>query len=177
VGEIRDHETADIAIHAALTGHLVFSTLHTNDAPGALTRLLDMGLEPYLIASVLEGVLAQRLVRVICPACRAPHLPEPKQLRAMGVERIPADARLSRGAGCAECRLTGYRGRTGIYEFMRMTEEIRGAALRKASGHELRQRAVAGGMSTLRQDGWQKCCLGVTTVEEVLRVTHEDSES
>jgi general secretion pathway protein E len=176
VGEIRDVETADIAIHAALTGHLVFSTLHTNDAPGALTRLLDMGVEPYLVASVLEGVLAQRLVRLICTSCRKPYEPELSELRALGVDRVPATARLSRGAGCDECRGTGYRGRTGIYEFMGMTEELRGLTIRKTPGHEIRQRAVAVGMTTLRQDGWQKCCLGVTTVEEVLRVSHEDSE-
>ncbi|MGH7357233.1 MAG: type II secretion system ATPase GspE [Candidatus Rokuibacteriota bacterium] len=177
VGEIRDLETADIGIHAALTGHLVFSTLHTNDAPGALTRLLDMGVEPYLVASVLEGVLAQRLVRLVCVSCRKPYDPDPKELRALGVDRVPATARLSRGAGCDECRGTGYRGRTGIYEFMPMTEELRGLTIRKTPGHEVRQRAVAAGMTTLRQDGWQRCCLGVTTVEEVLRVTHEDMEA
>jgi len=176
VGEIRDLETADIAIHAALTGHLVFSTLHTNDAPGALTRLLDMGVEPYLVASVLEGVLAQRLVRLTCPGCRAPYEPEPKALRAMGVEAVPPNVTLLRGKGCADCRGTGYRGRTGIYELMPMTEELRSLTLRKTPGHEIRQRAVAGGMTTLRQDGWAKCCLGLTTVEEVLRVTHEESE-
>jgi general secretion pathway protein E len=177
VGEIRDLETADIAIHAALTGHMVFSTLHTNDAPGAVTRLLDMGAEPFLVASVLEGVLAQRLVRVICASCRAPHAPDPKELRAMGVDGVPAGATLARGAGCGECRGTGYRGRTGIYEFMPMTEELRSLTLRKSPGHEIRQRAVAGGMTTLRQDGWHKCCLGVSTVDEVLRVTHEESEA
>ncbi len=176
VGEIRDVETADIAIHAALTGHLVFSTLHTNDAPGALTRLLDMGVEPYLVASVLEGVLAQRLVRLICPACRVPYEPEPKELRAMGVESVPADATLARGKGCAECRGTGYRGRTGINELLPMTEEFRSLTLRKTPGHEIRQRAVATGMVTLRQDGWIKCGLGLTTLEEVLRVTHEENE-
>ncbi len=176
VGEVRDLETADIAIHAALTGHLVFSTLHTNDAPGALTRLLDMGVEPYLVASVLEGVLAQRLVRLICRACRVPYAPEPKELRAMGVETIPTGAGLSRGEGCGECRGTGYRGRMGIYEFLRMTEEFRSLTLRKTPGHEVRQRGIAAGMVSLRQDGWKKCCLGLTTVEEVLRVTHEDSE-
>ena len=176
VGEIRDLETADIGIHAALTGHLVFSTLHTNDAPGALTRLLDMGVEPYLVASVLEGVLAQRLVRLICSACRKPYEPDPGELRALGVDRVPATARLSRGLGCEECRGTGYRGRTGIYEFMIMTEELRGLTLRKTPGHEIRQHAIAAGMSTLRQDGWEKCCLGVTTLEEVLRVTREESE-
>ena len=177
VGEIRDNETADIAIHAALTGHLVFSTLHTNDAPGALTRLLDMGVEPYLVASVLEGVLAQRLVRVICPSCRKPYEPDAGELRAVGVDRVPAGARLSRGVGCDDCRGTGYRGRTGIYEFMAMTDGLRGLTLRKIPGHEIRQRAVADGMTTLRQDGWNKCCQGVTTVDEVLRVTHEDMEA
>jgi general secretion pathway protein E len=176
VGEIRDPETADIAIHAALTGHLVFSTLHTNDAPGALTRLLDMGVEPYLVTSVLEGILAQRLVRLICPACRAPDRPDPKDLRAVGVEAVPPGATLSRGAGCAECRGTGYRGRTGIYEFLRMTEELRSLTLRKAAGHEVRQRAIATGMTTLRQDGWARCCQGLTTLDEVLRVTAEDTE-
>ncbi len=177
VGEIRDVETADISIHAALTGHLVFSTLHTNDAPGAVTRLLDMGVEPYLIASVLEGVLAQRLVRLICAGCRKPYEPDVSELRALGVDRVPATARLSRGAGCDDCRGTGYRGRTGIYEFMGMSEDIRSLALRKTPGHEIRQRAVAAGMTTLRQDGWSKCCLGVTTVEEVLRVTHEEMDA
>jgi general secretion pathway protein E len=177
VGEIRDVETADIGIHAALTGHLVFSTLHTNDAPGALTRLLDMGVEPYLVASVLEGVLAQRLVRLVCVGCRKPHEPDPGELRALGVDRVPVGARISHGAGCEECRGTGYRGRTGIYEFMPMTEELRGLTIRKVPGHEIRQRAVVGGMTTLRQDGWLKCCQGVTTLEEVLRVTREDSES
>jgi type II secretory ATPase GspE/PulE/Tfp pilus assembly ATPase PilB-like protein len=177
VGEIRDLETADIAIHAALTGHLVFSTLHTNDAPGALTRLLDMGAEPFLVASVLEGVLAQRLVRVICPACRVPAEPDPGSIRAMGVGRLPAGVTLYRGPGCAECRGTGYRGRSGIYEMLRMSEELRSLTLQKAPGHEIRQHAIAAGMTTLRQDGWAKCCLGVTTVDEVLRVTREDSEA
>jgi general secretion pathway protein E len=177
VGEIRDAETAEIAIHAALTGHLVFSTLHTNDAPGALTRLLDMGVEPYLVASVLEGVLAQRLVRVVCPSCRVADEPAPKELRAMGVDTVPKNAGLVRAKGCAECRSTGYRGRTGIYELMPMTEEFRSMTLRKVAGHEIRQRAVATGMVTLRQDGWAKCCRGQTTIEEVLRVTHEESEA
>jgi type II secretion system protein E len=176
VGEIRDLETADIGIHAALTGHLVFSTLHTNDAPGALTRLLDMGVEPYLVASVLEGVLAQRLVRLVCPGCRVPYDPEPGELRALGVAEVPAGATLVRGKGCADCRGTGYRGRTGIYEILRMTEEFRSLTLRKVPGHEIRQRAMALGMASLRQDGWAKCCQGLTTVEEVLRVTHEDTE-
>jgi type II secretion system protein E len=176
VGEIRDAETAEVAIHAALTGHLVFSTLHTNDAPGAVTRLLDMGAEPFLVSSVLEGVLAQRLVRLICPACRAPYDPKPKELRALGIDSVPRHATLFRGKGCSECRDTGYRSRTGVYEFLPMTEELRSLTLRKASGQELRQRAIAAGMTTLRQDGWVKCCEGLTTIDEVLRVTHGDSE-
>jgi general secretion pathway protein E len=176
IGEIRDLETADIAVHAALTGHLVFSTLHTNDAPGALTRLLDMGVEPFLIASVLQGVLAQRLVRRICSACRVPYSPEPKELRTLGIDAVPTGATLFRGEGCSACRGTGYRSRTGVYEFLPMNEELRSLTLRKASGQELRQRAIAAGMTTLRQDGWAKCCLGLTTIDEVLRVTHEDSE-
>jgi general secretion pathway protein E len=176
VGEIRDVETAEIAIHAALTGHLVFSTLHTNDAPGAITRLVDMGVEPYLVASVLEGVAAQRLLRLTCAACRVPYEPELRELRAMGVDEVPAGASLTRGKGCAECRGTGYRGRMGIYELLLMTEELRSMTLRKTPGHEIRQRAVAGGMSSLRQDGWAKCCQGLTTIEEVLRVTHEENE-
>jgi general secretion pathway protein E len=176
VGEIRDLETADIAVHAALTGHLVFSTLHTNDAPGAITRLLDMGAEPFLISSVLEGVLAQRLVRLICASCRAPAEPEAKDLRAMGIETVPSGVTLYRGKGCSDCRGTGYRGRSGIYEFLAMTEEMRSLTLHKAPGHEIRQRAIGAGMLTLRRDGWAKCCLGVTTIDEVLRVTHEDSE-
>jgi type II secretion system protein E len=177
VGEIRDAETADIAIHAALTGHLVFSTLHTNDAPGALTRLLDMGVEPYLVASVLEGVLAQRLVRLICPNCRVPFEPEPKELRAMGIETVPRDAALSRGKGCQDCRGTGYRGRAGIYELLVMSEDFRSMTLRKTPGHEIRQRAITARMTTLRQDGWAKCCAGLTTIEEVLRVTHEGEDT
>jgi type II secretory ATPase GspE/PulE/Tfp pilus assembly ATPase PilB-like protein len=176
VGEMRDHETAATGIEASLTGHLVFSTLHTNDAPGALTRLLDMGAEPFLVSSVLEGILAQRLVRIICAACRVPYEPEPKELRAVGIDALPAGVSIFRGKGCADCRGTGYRGRTGIYEFLPMTEELRSLTLRKAPGHEIRQRAIAAGMTTLRQDGWAKCCAGTSTIDEVLRVTHEESE-
>jgi general secretion pathway protein E len=135
-----------------------------------------MGAEPFLVASVLEGVLAQRLVRIICAGCRVSHEPEPKELRAVGIEGLPKGATLFRGKGCTECRGTGYRGRTGIYEFLPMTEELRSLTLRKTPGHEIRQRAVAAGMTTLRQDGWTKCCAGVTTIDEILRVTHEESE-
>ena len=174
IGEIRDLETAEIAIQAALTGHLVFSTLHTNDAPGAITRLQDMGVEPYLVASVLEGVLAQRLVRRICAACRVPDAPNPADLEALGIEGA-AGARLWRGRGCDECRSTGYRGRTGIYELFPITEDVRSLILRRVSSREIRRGAIEAGMLTLRLDGWRKACEGVTTVEEILRVTQEDA--
>src|SRR5947199_10537202 len=174
VGEIRDLETVDIAIQAALTGHMVFSTLHTNDAPGAIPRLQDMGAEPYLIASVLEGVLAQRLVRRICQACRAPETPSAADIEALGVE-APPGVTLYRGLGCDECRNTGYRGRTAIYELFTITEDVRSLILRRASSPEIRRLGVEAGMTTLRMDGWSRACEGVTTVEDVLRVTQDDT--
>ena len=174
VGEIRDLETAEIAIQAALTGHLVFSTLHTNDAPGAVTRLQDMGCEPYLLSSVLNGVLAQRLVRRICQACRAPDHPDPAQLLGLGVTDA-TEVELFRGKGCDECRGTGYRARSGIYELFRITEETRGLIVRKTPVGEIRRHAVDHGMVTLREDGWAKARAGITTVEEILRVTQEDT--
>jgi general secretion pathway protein E len=174
VGEIRDLETAEIAIQAALTGHLVFSTLHTNDAPGAITRLQDMGVESFLLSSVLEGVLAQRLVRRICQVCREPDVPSPADLQALGVS-ADHGAKLFRGRGCAECRGTGYRGRTGIYELFEISEEVRSLTLRRVSTREIRRHAIESGMITLRLDGWAKAQEGVTTVDEVLRVTQEDS--
>ena len=155
VGEIRDLETAEIAIQAALTGHLVFSTLHTNDAPGAVTRLQDMGCEPYLLSSVLNGVLAQRLVRRICQACRAPDHPDPAQLLGLGVTDA-TEVELFRGKGCDECRGTGYRARSGIYELFRITEETRGLIVRKTPVGEIRRHAVDHGMVTLREDGWPR---------------------
>ncbi len=173
IGEIRDLETAEIAVHAALTGHLVFSTLHTNDAPGAITRLQDMGVEPYLLASVLSGVLAQRLLRRICQNCRVPHVPDPGDLLAIGVSDARG-AELYRGEGCDACRKTGYKGRIGIYELFVITEEIRSLILRKAATSEIRRGAVEGGMITLREDGWAKARAGLTTVEEILRVTQDD---
>jgi Type II secretory pathway, ATPase PulE/Tfp pilus assembly pathway, ATPase PilB len=174
VGEIRDLETAEIAIQAALTGHLVFSTLHTNDAPAAVTRLQDVGCEPYLVSSVLSGVLAQRLVRRICQACRAPDHPDPASLLALGVTDW-LGVELFHGKGCDDCRGTGYRGRIGIYELFRITEEARSLIVRKAPAGEIRRHAVAQGMVTLREDAWAKACAGLTTVEEILRVTQEDS--
>ncbi|MFQ5521381.1 MAG: GspE/PulE family protein, partial [Candidatus Methylomirabilia bacterium] len=174
VGEIRDLETADIAIHAALTGHLVFSTLHTNDAPAAITRLQDMGCEPYLVASVLEGVLAQRLVRKICQACRIPAAPTPADLHALGIAEARETTSLFKGAGCEECRGTGYRGRAGLFELFAITEEVRGLILRKAPAGEIRRHAAERGMVMLREDAWAKAKAGMTTVEEILRVTQED---
>ncbi|MDA8340490.1 MAG: type II secretion system ATPase GspE [Nitrospiraceae bacterium] len=159
VGEIRDRETAEIAIHAALTGHLVFSTLHTNDAPGAVTRLLDMGVEGFLVASSLVGVLAQRLIRVICPGCKRPSDEHPTSYQ---------------GKGCDKCRRTGYMGRTGIFELMVMNEEIRQLILDKASADIIRQKAISQGMLTLRECGWQKVREGITTDKEVVRVTKGD---
>ena len=175
VGEIRDLETAEIAIHAALTGHLVFSTLHTNDAPGAITRLQDMGVESYLVTSVLEGILAQRLVRRICGHCKVVAQVDSKDLSALGItEALQKGALLYRGVGCDQCRGTGYRGRTGIYELLPISEEIRSMIIRKAPTGEIRRRATELGMVSLREDGWQKAKLGTTTVEEILRVTQED---
>jgi general secretion pathway protein E len=174
VGEIRDLETAEISVQAALTGHLVFSTLHTNDAPGAITRLQDMGVEPYLIASVLSGVVAQRLVRRICQSCRVPDVADPGDLLAIGVTDEHG-VELFRGQGCELCRKTGYKGRVGIYELFMITEEIRSLILRRASTGEIRRVAVEQGMVTLREDSWVKARTGFTTVEEILRVTQEDS--
>jgi type II secretion system protein E len=174
VGEIRDLETAEIAIQASLTGHLVFSTLHTNDAPGAVTRLQDLGCEPYLVSSVLSGVLAQRLVRRTCAACRVPDHPDPAELLAIGVAEAP-DVELFRGKGCEECRGTGYRGRIGIYELFRITEEARSLIVRRAPAGEIRRHAVDEGMVSLREDAWAKACTGLTTVAEILRVTQEDA--
>jgi len=173
VGEIRDLETAEIAIQAALTGHLVFSTLHTNDASSAVTRLQDMGCEPYLFSSVLNGVLAQRLVRRICPVCRVPKAADAAELASLGVASTGAEE-LFHGKGCDECRGTGYRGRIGIYELLRVTESIRSLIVRKAPAAEIRREAIAQGMVTLREDGWARACAGLTTLAEILRVTEDE---
>ncbi len=172
VGEIRDLETAQIAIQAALTGHLVLSTLHTNDAPGAVTRLVDMGIEPFLLASTLEAVLAQRLVRRICPACKAAFTPADGLLRQLGV--VPAEHRdrpFHAGAGCEACRHTGYKGRIGLFEFLRATDALRELVVRGASLVEIRQQALTGGMIPLRQAGLAAILAGETTAEEVLKYT------
>lgn len=173
VGEIRDIETADISIHSALTGHLVFSTLHTNDAPGAITRLLDMGIEGFLVSSSLIGVLAQRLVRMICPVCKEIFEPPPQVLDK--IRTFLGEITTYHGTGCSECRQTGYSGRIGIFELMMVDEEIRMMVLDKASSDVIRNKAIADGMRTLAESGWQKVREGVTTIEEVLRVTQEGS--
>jgi general secretion pathway protein E/type IV pilus assembly protein PilB len=173
VGEIRDQETAEIAVQASLTGHLVFSTLHTNDAPGAATRLIDMGVEPYLVASSLEVVVAQRLVRVICPQCKQ-EVPEAdaKLLRKEFGDLLPPI--LYRGTGCRNCAGTGFRGRQGIFEMMVISDEVRSLILNRAPSHELRKVATAQGMTSLRDDGWRIVREGRTTVEEVMRNTKDE---
>lgn len=175
VGEIRDLETAEIAIRAALTGHLVFSTLHTNDAPSAFTRLIDMGIEPFLVASSVEAVMAQRLVRTICPFCKTEQPVERDYLHriAFPPEHI-ATTRFLRGAGCEECRQLGYQGRTGIYELLLLNETLRPLILSRAASSTIAQRAMENGMRTLRVDGWRKVRNGITTIEEVLRVTQTE---
>lgn len=175
VGEIRDKETAEIAIRAALTGHLVFSTLHTNDSAGAVTRLLDMGIEPFLVSSSIEGLVAQRLVRRLCPACRRERAADEIFLRGAGfpLERLQEGA-VYEAVGCDECRMTGFRGRTGIYEILVLTESLQSLIVSGMSAGALRAEALRRGMRTLREDGWNKVLSGVTTVEEVLRVTEAD---
>ncbi|HEV2392479.1 MAG TPA: ATPase, T2SS/T4P/T4SS family [Verrucomicrobiae bacterium] len=172
VGEIRDLETAEIAIRAALTGHLVFSTLHTNDAPSAFTRLIDMGIEPFLVASSVEAVMAQRLVRTICAHCKEEQKVEPNYLRRIG---FPEDeigtAKFWRGAGCEQCRQLGYQGRMGIYELLILSEALRPLILNRAPASTIAQKAIEAGMRTLRTDGWNKVRAAQTTIEEVLRVT------
>ena len=175
VGEIRDLETAEIAIRAALTGHLVFSTLHTNDSAGAITRLIDMGIEPFLVSSSVEALIAQRLVRTICHACREEYRPDAELLREVGFPAGEiANTKFYRGRGCEECRFTGFRGRTGIYEILVMSEALRPLVIERAPSTTIKQAACARGMRTLRDDGWAKVKAGVTTVEEVARVTQED---
>ena len=176
VGEIRDLETAENATQASLTGHLVFSTLHTNDAAGAFMRLCDMGVEPFLVSSTVEGVMAQRLVRKLCPECRRPYHPSVEELP----DDFPLDSRLDpdlilyKPVGCEKCRGNGYRGRLGIYELLVSNEEVRQLATQKVSSQVIKQAAMKAGMQTLRADGWQKVLDGITTVDEVLRVSKAD---
>ncbi len=172
VGEVRDLETAEIAIRASLTGHLVFSTLHTNDAPSAFTRLIDMGIEPFLVASSVEAIMAQRLVRTICPHCKVEQKVERDYLLKIGFpEEEIATTRFMKGAGCEECRQLGYQGRLAIYELLVLNEALRPLILNRSSSTTIAQKAMEQGMRTLRTDGWNKVKNGITTIEEVLRVT------
>jgi general secretion pathway protein E len=174
VGEIRDAETAEIAIQAALTGHLVFSTLHTNNAASAATRLVDMEIEPFLVASVVRAIVAQRLIRVICSECKEGYVPEPEMLKEVGItpEQLKG-GKVYRGKGCPACSGTGYRGRTGIYEILLVSETIRQLIMKKADSVSIGRQAVEEGMKTLREDGARKIIEGITALEEVLRVTQD----
>jgi len=174
IGEIRDQETAQIAVQASLTGHLVFSTLHTNDAPGALTRLVDMGVEPYLVASSLEAVLAQRLVRVLCPECKEEDRSDQAQSIKIQLDLLPEKI-IYRAVGCRACRNTGYHGRRAIFEWMDSTNRIRQMILKSCSSDQIREVAQRDGMKMLAEDGWRLVAAGVTTPEEVLRVTKDQS--
>jgi type II secretory ATPase GspE/PulE/Tfp pilus assembly ATPase PilB-like protein len=175
VGEIRDTETAEIAVRAALTGHLVFSTLHTNDAPSATVRLIDMGIKPFLVASSVQAVVAQRLVRRICNACKEPFTPDKETLDLLGVPPNERDGiQLMRGRGCDKCSFSGYKGRTAIHEMMIMNDVIRGMVLDREAASVIKKRAREFGMHTLREDGFEKVLLGQTTVDEIMRITQLD---
>ena len=175
IGEIRDLETAEIAIQSALTGHLVFSTLHTNDSASAITRLVDMGIEPFLLSSSINAILAQRLIRMICPDCREQYEPEPEELLKIGAEvsSFYQGKAVFRGKGCSKCHHTGYKGRCGIFELLLMSPSMKSLVLKTADANILREQAVSEGMITLRHDGAMKVLQGITTIEEVYRVSHE----
>lgn len=177
VGEIRDLETGSIAINAALTGHLVFSTLHTNDAPSTVTRLMDMGVKPFLVASGVRTVMAQRLVRTICKNCVAPYTPEPSETRMLNIDdEFIENATLKKGKGCVQCKNTGYKGRLGIYEIFMIDNEIQELIFKKESSNLIREVAIKNGMRTLRGDAMRKAAAGITTLEEVIRVTVTDED-
>jgi general secretion pathway protein E/type IV pilus assembly protein PilB len=177
IGEIRDLETANIAVQASLTGHLVFSTLHTNDAPSAVTRLVDMGVKPFLVASSVRAIMAQRLIRKVCPNCKEPYTPTDYEKEVLKLD----DQKLSgmtvyRGRGCNECSRTGYRGRQGIYEIFQLDDEVRRLIYEKSPANVIRARARELGMRTLREDGVRKIMAGVTTPEEVISITQGDED-
>ncbi|MBY0458317.1 MAG: Flp pilus assembly complex ATPase component TadA, partial [Gemmataceae bacterium] len=175
VGEIRDKETAEIAVQASLTGHLVFSTLHTNDAPSAITRLADIGVQPFLIASSVIAIMAQRLVRINCVKCKEPFTPPQQELRQAGIQPEQlAKATPMKGRGCNHCRGTGFRGRQGIFEMMRMTSIIRELTFAQAPTQEIRRKARATNMRTLLEDGIMKVLRGTTTLDEVLSTCHAE---
>jgi type II secretory ATPase GspE/PulE/Tfp pilus assembly ATPase PilB-like protein len=175
IGEIRDMETADIAVRASLTGHLVFSTLHTNDAASAVARLIDMGVEPYLVSSCLEGSIAQRLVRRICESCKESVQPDSiilDEIRALYPDEV-VNANFCKGRGCPDCNFTGYKGRIALFEIMVLNDVLRGLIVRQRPSNEIKNRAVEHGLVTLRKDGWSRAMAGMTTVEEVLRVARK----
>ncbi|MCF7791514.1 MAG: type II secretion system ATPase GspE [Victivallales bacterium] len=176
VGEIRDAETAEIAINAALTGHLVFSTLHTNDAPGAISRLIDIGVKPFLVASSVQAILAQRLVRKVCTNCAVPYEVTDQELEFLGLRReFFANGKLLKGRGCAECNNSGYKGRLGIFELFLIDENMQDMIFKGVSSYEIKENAIRGGMRTLRQDGLRKVLAGMTTIQEIIRVTVADT--
>ncbi len=172
IGEIRDGETAQSAIQASLTGHVVFSTLHTNDASGAFTRLVDMGVEPYLVASTIEGVLAQRLVRVLCSHCKTTYKPDPDELPPDFPRPLPEF--LWKPVGCRQCRDSGFSGRKGIFELLKTDAGVRQLCVERASSSVIKEYGLKHGMTTLRTDGWNRVIQGMTTVEEVARITKGD---
>jgi general secretion pathway protein E len=176
VGEIRDGETAEIAIHASLTGHLVFSTLHTNDSAGAITRLIDMGIEPFLVSSSVVAIIAQRLVRKLCNQCKKPYSPQPAELEKLGFSgEKKGEGPFYKAGGCPECLNTGYRGRLGIYELLMIDDEVRSEILNKIDSNSIKSHAIRKGLATLRDDGARQVLNGVTTTDEVLRVTQVDT--
>lgn len=175
VGEIRDLETAQIAIQAALTGHLVLSTLHTNDSASAITRLIDMGIEPYLVCSSVIGIMAQRLVRIICPECKVPYTPSEEELEVFNTQSMYDKKELYKGKGCSNCIGTGYVGREGIFELMTIDDEIRESIMANVGSNQIKQMAIKKGMYTLRQDGLRKAFAGDTTMEDVLRVAQDEA--
>jgi general secretion pathway protein E len=177
VGEIRDKETAEIAIQASLTGHLVLSTLHTNDAPSAITRLVDMGIEPFLVGSSLVAVLAQRLVRLLCLECREAYSAQEHELREIGLEPTEKPITIYRAVGCHACKQTGYHGRVGIFEMMLVDEQIRSMVSGSIDSKTIKKAAVSKGMGTLRQDGARKVLSGISSIAEVLRATEEEESA
>lgn len=175
VGEIRDRETAEIAINASLTGHLVLSTLHTNDAASSATRMIDMGVEPFMIASSVLGVIAQRLMRKVCMKCREPHVPTEFEMTELAMTSLPASATIFKGVGCASCGQSGYSGRTVVHELMVVDDQIRSLIVKNNDAGAIKKQAVASGMVTLREDGVNKVMQGITTIDELMRVTHSES--
>jgi type II secretory ATPase GspE/PulE/Tfp pilus assembly ATPase PilB-like protein len=173
VGEVRDVETAEIAIRSAMTGHLVLSTLHTNDAASTPLRLIEMGIEPFLVSSSLEGVVAQRLVRTLCPACKEKTPVSSSIFREEGLQIEGEKVEIFTKRGCEKCRFTGFRGRSGIFEVMALNEEIKDVIFRRGSSQKIKELAIANGMFTLRQDGLRKVLKGITTLNEVMRVTNQ----